>query len=172
MKVTEKDLVGDIKNFPIEIVQKMCEYQVEHGNKFDPSVFSEDKCSSWGGGGFYWYETREGDEYWCSIIDKEMFHLFEPDSNPNTVYLVYYSTGNSYYATPHEIFVTEDFGSAQRYVDRFNSILNKWKTIYSEYTHIDHGVVTLKKEFRNKYRRWSMLRETLECKIKTLEFRK
>lgn len=171
MKVTKKDLISDIRNFPIEIVQKMCECQVEQGNVFSPEIFQFNRHAEKSMGGFDWYATDEGHDYWDSIIDEEMFHLFEADSNPSTVYLVYYSTGNVHYNTQHEIFVTKDFGSAQRYADRFNSILNKWKTIYSEYTHIDHGVVTLKKEFKTKDKRWNALNETLWCKIKTLEFR-
>ena len=29
MKVTEKDLIGELKGFPLKVVQKMCEEQVE-----------------------------------------------------------------------------------------------------------------------------------------------
>ena len=32
-KVTEKDLIGQLKGFPIEVVQKMVDYQVEQGNR-------------------------------------------------------------------------------------------------------------------------------------------
>jgi len=32
-KVKQSDLIGDIKGFPIEVVQKMIERQVEQGNE-------------------------------------------------------------------------------------------------------------------------------------------
>ena len=38
-KVTEKDLIGDLEGFPIEVVQKMLKKQVEQGNMEDVTVF-------------------------------------------------------------------------------------------------------------------------------------
>lgn len=40
-KVKQSDLIGDIAGLPIEVVQKMCEEQVNQGNKFDVSVFQK-----------------------------------------------------------------------------------------------------------------------------------
>ena len=40
-KVKQSDLIGDIKGFPIEVVQKMVERQVEQGNKADVTVFQK-----------------------------------------------------------------------------------------------------------------------------------
>lgn len=37
--VEHSDLVGDIKDFPIEVVQKMVEMQQKQGNKPDVTVF-------------------------------------------------------------------------------------------------------------------------------------
>ena len=37
-KVKKEDLIGEIKDFPIEVVQKMVDYQVEQGNKADGIV--------------------------------------------------------------------------------------------------------------------------------------
>lgn len=172
MKVTKNDLIGDIKNFPIEIVQKMCEKQIKQGNKFSPKIFQLNKYAEKSIGGFDWDRTDEGHDYWWNIIGGEIFHLFDPNPNPSTVYLVYYLTGNLYYNTPHNIFVTKDLEKAQTYVNRFNSILDKWNQIYSKYTHIDCGVEVLKDEFKHKYRRWIMLKENLGCKVEILELRK
>ena len=41
IKITEKDLIGDIAGFPIEVVRKMVEEQVRQGNKADVKVFQE-----------------------------------------------------------------------------------------------------------------------------------
>ena len=39
-EVKQEDLIGDIEGFPIEVVQRMLECQVEQGNKADVSVSS------------------------------------------------------------------------------------------------------------------------------------
>lgn len=41
MIVTEQDLKGKIANFPIEVVQKMVDYQEEQKRKADPSLFAD-----------------------------------------------------------------------------------------------------------------------------------
>ena len=171
MKVTEKDLTGDIKNFPIEIVQAMCENQVSQGNPFNPGIFAECKWAAYDLGGFDWHKTSEKNPYWYNIIDEEHFHLFEikPTSN---YYLVYYLTGNEYYSESNDIFITDNLDYANKYVDKFNSILNKWKNIYSDYTYLDHGVTTIKPELKGKYKRWLSLNNVLQCKIKSVNFRK
>lgn len=74
MVVTEKDLIGEIKDFPIEVVEKMIERQVEQGNEADVRVFQEHKTSY--SPGFDWDETVEGFGFWNSIIDEKNFDLF------------------------------------------------------------------------------------------------
>lgn len=76
MKVTEKDLVGKIKDFPIEVVQRMCEEQVRQGNDFDPIVFQEEEYADECKGGFDWDESEEGFDFWISVIDYEKFDVF------------------------------------------------------------------------------------------------
>ena len=71
MKVTEKDLIGDIKGFPIEVVEKMLEYQKIQNNKQDIIVFQ--KCKT---DGFIWDITSEGREFWDRVISNENFNLF------------------------------------------------------------------------------------------------
>ena len=41
--VKQEDLKGDIKDFPIEIVQKMVDEQVKQGNEADVTVFQENR---------------------------------------------------------------------------------------------------------------------------------
>ena len=46
-KVKKEDIIGEIKGSPIEVVQKMVDYQVEQGFKADVSVFNECKNSGY-----------------------------------------------------------------------------------------------------------------------------
>ena len=70
-KVTEKDLIGDIKDFPIEVVQKMVDEQVNQGNPADVSVFQKQKY-----GGFDWFKTTDGEDFWGRVIVDKNFDLF------------------------------------------------------------------------------------------------
>lgn len=76
MKVKESDLIGKIQKFPIEVVQRMCECQVEQGNKFDPNVFSRDICAGKYEGGFNWDLSCEGDDFWSIVILGKKFNIF------------------------------------------------------------------------------------------------
>lgn len=71
MKITGKDLIGDIKGFPIEVVEKMIERQVEQGDKADVDVFQYTAT-----GGFFWDETTEGCGFWSEVIINKNFDLF------------------------------------------------------------------------------------------------
>lgn len=70
-KVTEKDLIGDIKDFPIEVVQKMLERQVEQWNEEDVQVFQIIAI-----GGFDWSTSEEGLTFWKEVIRQKNFDLF------------------------------------------------------------------------------------------------
>ena len=70
-KVKKEDLIGDIKNFPIEVVQKMVDYQVEQGYKADVTKFQI--CKKYG---FLWFKSKEGQEFWESVIVDMNFDLF------------------------------------------------------------------------------------------------
>lgn len=71
MKITEKDLIGGIKDFPIEVVEKMIERQVEHGNPADVGDFQDIAT-----GGFFWDEATEGYDFWSEVIGRKNFDLF------------------------------------------------------------------------------------------------
>lgn len=75
-KVTKEDLKGEIKNFPLEIVQAMCDEQVRQGNKFNPEVFQEDKLAGVPLGGFCWEHSELGNLVWDSIISYFDFKKF------------------------------------------------------------------------------------------------
>lgn len=74
-KVKESDLKGDIKDFPIEVVQKMVERQYEQINKCDVSAFQFYKCAGTPKG-FIWSKTVEGDKFWQEVINSNNFNLF------------------------------------------------------------------------------------------------
>lgn len=75
MKVEEKDLIGQISGFPIEVVQKMCDYQVAQGKEFNVEVFQKN-IDAFSNGGFAWNNTLEGHRFWRSVITHKIFDLF------------------------------------------------------------------------------------------------
>lgn len=75
-KVKENDLIRGLKNFPIEVVQKMLECQVAQGNKEDISVFQRRASTDKSYGGFSWMKTCEGTEFWNNVIHKKQFGIF------------------------------------------------------------------------------------------------
>lgn len=76
IKITKKDLIGDLENFPIEVVEKMLEKQYKQVNKKDVSVFQKYKCSDIDYEGFRWQNTIEGYDFWNDVIRKEKFNRF------------------------------------------------------------------------------------------------
>lgn len=70
-QVKQSDLVGQIANFPIEVVQKMVERQVEQYGKADIKQFQECRCD-----GFTWSATIEGNPFWSNVIIDEDFNSF------------------------------------------------------------------------------------------------
>lgn len=75
-KITKKDLIGELENFPIEVVEKMLERQYEQVNKIDISVFQKYSRSDIQRGGFHWADTIEGHGFWYSVINEEKFDIF------------------------------------------------------------------------------------------------
>ena len=69
-KVTAADLKGGIENFPLHVVQAMCDEQVKQGNPFNPSVFRVDMLADKSRGGFTWEDSEKGLDFWCEIINR------------------------------------------------------------------------------------------------------
>lgn len=67
---------GEIADFPIEIVEKMLEYQVLQGNPRDVSVFEKCNVNSRRGFGFDWETTDDGHYFWNDVINNKNFALF------------------------------------------------------------------------------------------------
>lgn len=75
-KVTKNDLIGDIKDFPIEVVQRMVDCQIEQGNKADVTVFQTGRCKIVEHGGFDWTETKDGVSFWGKVLSSKDFDIF------------------------------------------------------------------------------------------------
>ena len=73
-KVTAADLKGEIENFPLHVVQAMCDEQVRQGNPFSPAVFQSHRKANLIHGGFNWFQSELGQETWDAIIFKRAFH--------------------------------------------------------------------------------------------------
>jgi hypothetical protein len=72
--VKHSDLIGQISDFPIEVVQKMVERQYAQNGSCDVSVFQRNKDA--GFNGFCWANTPEGDLFWRQIINNKRWHIF------------------------------------------------------------------------------------------------
>ena len=74
--VEQSDLIGKIKDFPIEVVQQMVNEQVRQGNEPDVKVFQRLSKAYALGGGFVWARTDDGFYFWDEVICRENFDLF------------------------------------------------------------------------------------------------
>ena len=88
IKVEQSDLVGDIKDFPIEVVEKMIEEQVKQGNCPNVEVFQNYVSADDGDGGFAWSKTDDDIDFWTDIIVEGNFDLFF-EKYPKKAKLVY-----------------------------------------------------------------------------------
>lgn len=73
-EVTQKDLIGELEGFPIEVVRRMLINQVSQGYAQDVNVFQ--RLRSAGVGGFLWYYTPEGPDFWSDVIDLRRWDIF------------------------------------------------------------------------------------------------
>lgn len=67
---------GEIADFPIEVVKKMLERQVEQGNKRDIRVFEKRRTAGERSKGFVWGDTMEEYIFWDEVITRRNFDLF------------------------------------------------------------------------------------------------
>ena len=91
-KVEQSDLVGDIKDFPIEVVEKMIEEQVKQGNCPNVKVFQNYVTADVDDDGFSWWNTDDGNDFWLEVVGDGNFDLFfekyPKKNNTNLVYIV------------------------------------------------------------------------------------
>lgn len=72
-KVTTNDLIGDLKNFPIEVIEKMLQEQYKQYGEKDISIFQNNRHSE---KGFRWDSTVDGHDFWNDVIRGKKFHVF------------------------------------------------------------------------------------------------
>ena len=90
-KVTAADLKGEIENFPLHVVQAMCDEQVRQGNPFSPAVFQSHREADRTHGGFDWLESELGQETWDAIIFKRAFHRMPAAAHPHAGLMMKYA---------------------------------------------------------------------------------
>lgn len=73
-KVKPEDLKGEIKDFPIEIVQKMVDYHIKEEGKMNIEDMNSFQILP--DGAFNWHNTNEGLEFWGRVIHHHDFDLF------------------------------------------------------------------------------------------------
>lgn len=90
-QVTPDDLTGDIKDFPIEVVQMMVARQYEQIGRCGVEVFQINRSISAHGGGFNWDASSEGHKFWHDVImdyDWELFFSKYPSrESPKTYHI-------------------------------------------------------------------------------------
>lgn len=82
-------------------------------------------------------------------------------------YLVQYTWGSHGDYSKIELFVTKDFDIAQKYIDKFNAMLNKWTEYYDQfkdklwYDDVDG----------HKIERWNQLYEINKAYITKIQYK-
>ena len=74
--LTEKDLKGSIKDFPLGVVIRMLEEQEKQGNIPNVKIFQEHNYYSRFSHGFDWDTTEKGEIFWDKVINDKDFDLF------------------------------------------------------------------------------------------------
>lgn len=87
-KVEQSDLVDGIKDFPIEVVEKMIGEQEKQGNKVNVEVFQKFPAAGIGENGFEWSIAEDGYDFWEKVIGERNFELFF-EKYPKKAKLVY-----------------------------------------------------------------------------------
>lgn len=71
-KVKKEDLIGELEGFPIEIAQRMVDYQ----DTPNISIFQKNVGTNHFLGGFDWETSVEGYRFWNDIIINKKFDKF------------------------------------------------------------------------------------------------
>lgn len=75
-----------LEGFPQEVVEAMLDEQVKQGNKRDVTVFEKDKTQSQVFRGFDWHATKEGKDFWDTVIMHANFDVFFTKYPKKSVY--------------------------------------------------------------------------------------
>ena len=74
--ITEKDLVGELKGFPLGVVVRMLEEQERQGHDPDVTVFQNAKDANHYKFGFNWNDTDAKIKFWENVILYKHFDKF------------------------------------------------------------------------------------------------
>lgn len=74
--ITEKDLVHELKGFPMGVVVRMLEEQEKQGFAPNVEIFQQDKAADERYRGFKWYKTDAGQDFWTDVIGHCAFYVF------------------------------------------------------------------------------------------------
>lgn len=75
-EIKKNHLVGDIADFPMEVVERMVYEQVKQGHNSNPTVFAIKNSAAHSEGGFSWAATEDGHAFWEKVIRHKDFDLF------------------------------------------------------------------------------------------------
>ena len=103
-QVCASDLRNETADFPLYVVQEMCEEQVKQGNKFDPEVFAMDVIACKYSGGFNWIDTEQGMDYWINVICDKNFTSIHNKKYVHADLLMSYAIAAQTSETPWENF--------------------------------------------------------------------
>lgn len=148
-KVVNEDLVGELREFPLAIVQKMIERQVMQGNPSNVKVFQADATAAQSDGGFEWDDSPEDWYFWYKVISCMEFNVFfERYPESNRVYIVSTSedcenvikTLEKYGGINENDYSGDDFGAIY-YIEPHTNIIQICDTSYGHENKLLYGVL-------------------------------
>ena len=75
-EIKKSHLVGEIADFPIEVVERMVYEQVCQRQPINPTAFAIKSSAGPADGGFSWAVSKDGFSFWEKVITKKDFDLF------------------------------------------------------------------------------------------------
>lgn len=75
-EVTKRHLVGEIADFPIEVVERMVYEQINQKQEPNPTVFALKNSAALDEGGFSWALTEDGYTFWEKVVRYKDFDIF------------------------------------------------------------------------------------------------
>lgn len=75
-EIKKSHLVGEIADFPMEVVERMVYEQVSQRQPINPTVFAIKNSAGPCEGGFSWAVTKDGFAFWEKVIRHKDFDLF------------------------------------------------------------------------------------------------
>lgn len=127
---------GQIADFPVEVVEKMLERQVEQGNKRDVWVFENYRGEGKLSGGFIWGDTDEGLDFWEKVICYKNFDAFfkKYPKQTNTMTEKTYEVTREQMGKIHEI-------ACESWKTKINSLVDRSFGKYDAKANLSHSEV-------------------------------